>query len=157
VANLKLLELRKWCGAVGNMTHHPSANESNFYHKKCRPTVLQMVWQWRIGCISILLSRKNADLVLRKWCGAVRNTTHHPSANESNFYPKKCRSEAVQMVCSSILFMNQICYPEKMRTWSSGNGAGQSGIWPTTLLPMNINFIVKNADLKLCKCCGSRR
>jgi hypothetical protein len=71
VANLKLLELRKWCGAVGNTTPHPSANESNFYHKKCRPTVLQMVWQWRIGCISILLFRKNADLVLRKWCGAV--------------------------------------------------------------------------------------
>jgi hypothetical protein len=53
---VRILELWKWCGAVGNMTHHPSANESNFYHKKCGPTVLQMVWQWRIGCISTLLS-----------------------------------------------------------------------------------------------------
>jgi hypothetical protein len=85
------------------MTHHPSANESNFYHKKCGPTVLQMVWQWRIGCISTLLSRKNADLELRKWCGAVRNMTHHPPTNEYDFYCKK------------------------------------------------------NADLKLCKCCYSKR
>jgi hypothetical protein len=92
VANLKILELRKWCGAVGNMTHHPSANESNFYHKKCGPTVLQMVWQWRIGCISTLLSRKNADLELRKWCGAVRNMTHHPPTNEYDFYCKKMRT-----------------------------------------------------------------
>jgi ribosomal protein L33 len=185
VANLKILELRKWCGAVGNMTHNPSANESNFYHKKCGPTVLQMVWQWRIGCISTLLSRKNADLELRKWCGAVRNMTHHPSTNESNFCCKKCGPAALQMLwqqkieCASILLsrknadlelqkwcgavrnmtchpsandskfspekcgsaaqkmvqqygigfstlpINQFCYPEKMRTWCSGNGAGQ--------------------------------
>jgi hypothetical protein len=89
---VRILELRKWCGAVGNMTHHPSANESNFYHKKCGPTVLQMVWQWRIGCISTLLSRKNADLELRKWCGAVRNMTHHPPTNEYDFYCKKMRT-----------------------------------------------------------------
>jgi hypothetical protein len=124
------LELRKWCGTVKNMTHHPSTNESNFCCKKCGPAALQMLWQQKIECASILLSRKNADLELRKWCGAVRNMTHHPSTNESNFYPEKCGSAAQQMVQQygigfSTLPINQFCYPEKMRTWCPGNGAGQ--------------------------------
>jgi ribosomal protein L33 len=121
------LELRKWCGTVKNMTHHPSTNESNFCCKKCGPAALQMLWQQKIECASILLSRKNADLELRKWCGTVKNMTHHPSTNESNFCCKKCGPAALQM------------------------------LWQQKIECASILLSRKNADLELRKWCGAVR
>jgi hypothetical protein len=118
--------------------HHPPTNEYDFCCKKCGPAALQMLWQQKIECASILLSQKNADLELRKWCGAVRNMTHHPSTNESNFYPEKRGSATQQMVQQygigfSTLPINQFCYPEKMRTLCSINGAGSKAYDPPPL------------------------
>jgi hypothetical protein len=55
---------------------------------------------------SILLSQKNADLVLHKWCWAVRLMILHPSTNKSPSYPEKmqtCNSANTVAIGNSIL------------------------------------------------------
>ena len=94
------LELHKWCGAVGHMILHLPANKSLLIPTKCGPAVVQMKWHWGLGSSTlpiILLSLKNADPELRKWCRAAGHMILLLPANKSLLIPKKCGPAVLQM------------------------------------------------------------
>jgi hypothetical protein len=104
------------------MILHPFANKSLWYPKKCGPR--NSTNKVAIGnsipstsfCKINLLSLKNADPELRKWCGAAGNMILHPFANKSLSYPEKmwaCNSANGMAlgIGSSTLPINEFYYP----------------------------------------------